>query len=121
MALTEGKNISDWLKYEVNQDYTREELTIKSGEDLVSGTVIALDNGGTEYVAFEDDTDTPAIGILVNAVDASAAAKTGVVIVRGPVVINPNKLTWHASNDATDILNGLADLKALGIIAAEGA
>lgn len=121
MALTEGKYPSDWLKYEVNPDYCREELTIKSGENLASGTVIALDNGGSDYVAFEDDTDTPAIGVLVYAVDATDAAKTGVVIVRGPVIVNKNQLTWHDDNDATDITNGLADLKALGIVALEGA
>lgn len=121
MALTEGKYPGDWLKFEVDPNYCREERTIKAGENLASGTVIALDNGGTDYVAFEDDTDTPAIGILVNAVDATDAAKTGVVIVRGPVVVNKNQLTWHADNDATDKANGLADLLALGIVAREGA
>lgn len=122
MALTEGNYPGDWLINEFSLEYCREEKTIKSGEDLASGQVVAKD-GGTDddnWVAFEDDTDTPAAGILVYAVDASSAAKKGVVIVRGPVTVSKAGLTWHTDNDATDKTNGLADLLALGIVAREG-
>ncbi len=120
MALTETKNTGDWLKYEVNADYCRKEVTIKSGEGvLVSGTVLAADS--TKFVAFEDDTDTPATGILVDRVDATSADVAGVMLFRGPALINTNQLTWHTDNDSTDITNGLADLALLGIAAQEGA
>jgi hypothetical protein len=120
MPLTEGKYTSDWLKFEVNPDFCRKEVTIKSGEGiLASGTVLAADS--TKFVAFEDDTDTPATGILVDAVDATSADAPGVMLFRGPALVDKNQLTWHTDNDATDILNGLADLLALGIAEQEGA
>ncbi len=118
MALTEGQNTGDWLKYELNPDYCRKEVTILSGQNLVSGQVLAASS--TKFVAFEDDTATPATGILLDAVNATSADKLGVMVFRGPVTINPLELTWHADNDATDITNGLADLLALGIAEQEG-
>jgi hypothetical protein len=121
MALTEGNYPGDWLIEEFSPQHCHEEVTIKSGEDLVSGQVMALDVGGDgSWVAFEDDTDTPAAGILLTDVDASAAAKKGVIIARGPATVSKAGLTWAAANDATDITNGLADLLALGIVAREG-
>ncbi len=119
MALTEAQYPSDWLKYEVNPSFTRKEVTILSGQNLVSGQVLAASS--TKFVAFEDDTATPATGILIDAVDASSADKQGVMLFRGPALVNPLELTWHADNDATDITNGLADLLALGIAEQEGA
>ncbi len=119
MALTEAQYPSDWLKYEVNPSYTRKEVTIVSGQNLVSGQVLAAST--TKFTAFEDDTATPATGILVYPVDASAGDKAGVMLFRGPALINPLELTWHTDNDATDITNGLADLLALGIAEQEGA
>jgi hypothetical protein len=119
MALTEGKYPGDWLIDEFGApNHCREEVTVKSGQNLVSGQVIAAD--GAEVVAFEDDTATPATGIMVYAVDATSAAKPGVAIKRGPAVVSKAGLTWHTDNDATDKTNGLADLLALGIVAREG-
>lgn len=121
-ALTEGNYPGDFLISEFGApNHCRAEITVKVGEDLAAGTVLALDVGGDgSYVAFEDDTDTPACAILLNAVDASLAAKAAVAIVRGPCTVSKAGLTWHADNDATDITNGLADLLALGIVAVEG-
>ena len=121
-ALTEGNYPGDFLIEEFGApNHCREEVTIKVGEDLAAGTVLAVDVGGDgSYVAFEDDTDHPAAGILLVAVDASAAAKKAVAIVRGPCVVSKAGLTWHADNDAGDKAAGLVDLLALGIVAREG-
>lgn len=121
-AKTEGNYPGDFLIAEFGApNYCREVVTLKAGENLAAGTVLAVDVGGDgSYVAFEDDTDTPAAGILLEAVDASLAAKPAVAIVRGPATVSKAGLTWHTDNDATDIANGLADLLALGIVAREG-
>lgn len=119
MALTEGNYPGDFLIDEFGApNYCREVVTVKNGQNLVAGQVLAVD--GATVVAFEDDSATPATGILLEAVDASSGAKEGVAIVRGPAVVSKAGLTWHTDNDATDITNGLADLLALGIVAREG-
>lgn len=119
MALTQGNYPGDWLIEEFGApSHCREEITVKAGQNLVSGQVLAAD--GAEYVAFEDDTATPAVGILVYDVDATSAAKGGVMLKRGPATVSKGGLTWHTDNDSTDITNGLADLLALGIVAREG-
>lgn len=118
-SLDQPNYLGDWLKAEFEPpNYCREEITVKSGQNLVSGQVVAVDTG--EYVAFEDDTATPAAGILINAVDATSAAKPGVILKRGPAIVSKAGLTWHTDNDDTDKANGLADLLALGIVAREG-
>lgn len=123
-ALTQGNTLGDWLVNEFGApDYCREEVTITSGQNLVSGTVVAKVTATGNYVAFDDDSSggvEVAAGILLYDVDATSAAKTGVIVARGPAVVSKAGLTWESSNDATEKGHGLADLLTLGIVAREG-
>jgi hypothetical protein len=131
-ALTQGKNLADWLIEEFGApNHCREEITVLSGQKLVSGAVVAKRNDGGnagKVVEYEGDgangTDV-AVGILLQAVDASAtganADSPGVIIARGPATICKAGLTWKANELANDdIPEAIADLLALGIVAREG-
>jgi len=117
-ALSEANYVGDWLKYEADPNYCREAGSLASGQDLASGTVLSY--GTTTWSAFvhDDGTFGTAEGILVEAVDATSAAKACVVLVRGPAIISKSELAWHADNDTTEIAIGLASLLATnGIVA----
>lgn len=97
---------------------SRENVTIASGQDLAFGTVVGKITADGTYKAYDDDNNDgseAAAGVLVGeAVDASSAAKAGVIIVKD-AELNPDLLVWASTNDSTDITNGKADLLALGI------
>ena len=81
---------------------------------------ITVAAGSGKYVAYDNDADdgsNVAAGILYAAVDASSADAEGVAILRGPAVVNQAELVWDSGQDATAQTAGLADLKALNIIA----
>jgi hypothetical protein len=119
---TEGKYPGDWLKWEQDNGYSRLEVTVVSGQNLVSGAVVGKITTGGKYAEYDNGASTgveAAAGILVEAVDASAADKAGVIIVRD-AIINPVNITWKSDADATAKSAGLADLLALGIVARTG-
>ena len=124
MTLTQGNYLGDFLIDEFGApNFCREEVTIVSGQNLVVGTVVGKITASGKYAAYDNTDNTgveAAAGILLADVDASAADKVGVVLLRGPSVVSKAGLTWHANNDAAAKTAGLADLAALSIIAREG-
>ena len=116
---TENNRVSDWLKYELNPDFCREQVTIVSGQNLKSGTVLGKITASGKMTAYDDDNgdgSSTAVGILLYDVDATSADKKGVMIARGPAIISSESLVWAGTNDAGDKTAGLADLAALNFI-----
>lgn len=121
-VLTQGNYPGDWLIEEfAAPNYCREEYTLASGQNLKTGTVVALGAGTTVSAWIDDDgTYGTVLGILLNDVDASGGAKPCVVLKRGPAVIAKEGITYHADNDGTEEAKALAALLVLGIVAREG-
>lgn len=78
-----------------------------------SGKAVALDPDGV-------DGRNRAAGIMVGAVDASAADKPGAAIVRDAMVA-PDYLVWPAGITSDEKAAALADLEKLGIVAVTSA
>jgi hypothetical protein len=124
MALTEGKRIGDWLKYEAPNKYSREVVTLVSGQNLKSGTVVGKITSGGKYTAYDDDNSDgseTAAGLLCYDTDASGGDVATAVIVKRDAIVSSNGITWASTNDATDKTNGIADLLAIGILVRDGA
>lgn len=123
-VLTEGNYLGDWLLDEFGApNFCREEVTIVSGQNLKTGTVLGKITASGKYAAYDNtasDGRETAAGVLIGDVDASGGDKKGVALLRGPAVISKAGLTWHANNDAAAKTAGLADLLALNIVAREG-
>ncbi|BBE74356.1 head decoration protein [Oharaeibacter diazotrophicus] len=124
-ALTEKKMITDWLKYEEPNHYSRETVTIASGAGvLATGTVLAKVTASGKYVAAaasgSDGTQT-AVAVLVTPVDASAADQKAVVVARDAIAGHAG-LTWGATiNDSTKRAAAITQLAAVGILVRESA
>ena len=111
---------SSFLKYEEDENqYSRDDITVVSGQNLAAGTVLGKITTGGKYTAYDNDaTDgsQTVAGILLNAVNATSADTAGVAIVRHAIVAKEG-LIWGASvttqgeKDAAYV-----DLKAIGIL-----
>lgn len=112
----------DWLKWEQDANYSREQVTIAAGQNLMSGAVVGMISVGGRFAAYDNGLSNGlevAAGILVEDVNATAADRQGVIIARDAVV-NPNALVYLAAQNQAARDAALVDLRTLGILARRG-
>lgn len=104
-TLTNTPTLGDLLKYELNGNYSREVITLKSGTSYALGSVLGRITASGKYrlspaaqVAGDEGAET-ANAVLIVAVDASAGDKTGLVVARGPAIVSKVALVFDASVD----------------------
>ena len=90
-TLTMAPTLGDLLKYELNANYCRETVTLKSGTTYPIGSVLGKITASGKYrlspaaqVVGDEGAET-AVAVLIEPVDASAADKAGLVVARGPI------------------------------------
>lgn len=116
-AQTEVRAAATFLISEANGSRSREKVTIVSGQNLVAGAVVGKITASGKYAAYDNaaaDGTQAAAGVLIAAVDASAADAAGAIIIRDAEVA-ASDLNWGAETGG-DITAGVADLLALGIV-----
>ncbi|BBO92057.1 head decoration protein [Desulfosarcina ovata] len=120
-SITESNYLDDFLKWESDKNYSREKVTIASGNSISCGEVLGIVTASGKYAAFDQDgadgTETAA-GIAIADYDASEADVEGVAIVRDAIVIEDN-LTFPSDIETAEQATAMASLKTAGIIAAE--
>lgn len=118
--LTETNHAGGFLVWEVLRDYTRETVTIASGAGkLEPGTVLGkITTGGkfTKLTPAATNGSQNAAGILWAGIDASAADAPGVVILRGPALVNRHEIIWPEGASEAQITAATTALGALGVI-----
>ena len=119
-TLTEGKHAGGFLVWEVLRDFTRETVTLASGAGkLAPGTVLGkITTGGKFTVLTPGATNGSqnAAGLLWDGVDATDADTLGVVILRGPAIVNRHEIVWPEGATEAQITTATTALAALGII-----
>ena len=121
--LVKGPTEGDILKFDLDQNYTREVVTLKSGTAYAIGSVLGVVTADGEYMLSPDaevvgsEGAETAAAVLIQAVDATDADAEGVVIKRGPAIVAQGELVFHSSvNDDTKRAAKRAQLVTLGII-----
>jgi hypothetical protein len=111
---------SAFLKWEEEQGYSRDDVTITSGQNLEAGTVLGKVSANGKYVAYDNDATNGsevAAGVLLFAVDATSADTVGVAIKRAAIVAT-QALVWGAGVTTQGEKDAaLADLELRGIVA----
>jgi hypothetical protein len=119
-TLTEGPHPGGFLIWEVLRDYTRETVTLASGAGkLAPGTVLGkITTGGKFTVLTPGATNGSqnAAGVLWGPADATDADAPGVVLVRGPALVNRHEITWPEAATEAQITTATTALAALGIV-----
>jgi hypothetical protein len=122
-TLTKGPTLGDLLKYELNGSYNRETITLKAGTDYPLGAVLGKITASSKYrfspvaqVVGDEGAET-ATAVLIEAVDATAGDKVGLVVARGPVIVSKDALVFDASVDlAAEKTAKHVQLAAIGIV-----
>lgn len=113
---TEGLHAGHFIISEANGHRSREVITIKQGEVLSAGAVIAFQTSTQKWIEYQnDETSLAAKAILFDNVDATDGAVQAVAIVRDAEV-NGLELQWAATEDTGDRDAAVVDLATVGII-----
>lgn len=120
-VLHQPASMGDILKYEVNPNYTREEVTLLQGMPYPVGSVLGRITASGKYklaTSGGSDGAQTATAVLLYAVDATLADATGIVLARGPAIVSRAALAYDATvDDAGKITTKIGQLAAAGIIA----
>lgn len=118
-VITEGMNLGDLLKYEAPNLYSRDQVTVASGQNLALGAVVGL-NAATGKVKVLDpaatDGSQTAAGILLEPVDASASDRDDGIL----AIVADSALVWPAGITNAEKAAAIAELKAIGILVRKG-
>jgi hypothetical protein len=119
-TLTEGRHAGGFLVWEVLRDFTRETVTIASGAGkLEPGTVLGKITTGGKFTVLSPGASNGsqnAAAILWDGVDATAADAPGVVVLRGPAIVNRHEIAFLTGATEPQIAAATAALAALGIV-----
>ena len=127
-VLTKSPTLGDLLKFELNASYCRETVTLKAGSSYPLGAVLGRITASGKYrlspaaeVVGDEGAET-AVAVLLEAVDASGADKTGLIAARGPVILSKAALAFDASVDQpAEKTAKHTQLASLGLVARETA
>ncbi|CCG08567.1 head decoration protein [Pararhodospirillum photometricum] len=116
-VLTEAPRAGAFLVWEVHPDFCRETVTVAAGQTLAAGEIVQKAAGDT-VIAADGVLDeqgalvTPVAGIVVTAVDASDGARPGVLIARGPALVDGADLIFppETNGQRAAVLASLATL-----------
>lgn len=124
-VLTQPPGMGDVLKYELNPNYTREVVTLLAGSNYPVGAVLGKITASGKYTlsaATGSDGAETAAAVLLDAVDATLADATGIVLARGPAIVSRAGLVFDASvDDTTKTAAKITELASAGIIARDSA
>lgn len=112
-VFNEGAHTGEFLIAAANGDRSMGTGTVKSGESVVTGQIMADDAG--ELVAITAVTDTP-VAIMYDDVDASSAAVADQTTVERDATVLGSSLTYFTGATEANIIAMDAKLAILGII-----
>lgn len=120
-TLTENPRNWEFLVSENNGDFSREAITLITGQNLKAGTILGKITASGKYTQHNTgaaDGSQNAVAILGPATDATSADKVTSAIVGGPgvsVEVNGNLLTYMTGITAPNKAAAQANLLSLGI------
>ena len=122
-VFTEAMNLGDLLKFEAPNLYSRDRLTVASGQNLLLGTVLGIVTLTGQYRQFDpsaEDGTQVAAGVLIQPCDASTADRTDGLVVARHAIVSDHALAWPEAITAAEQLAAIAQLKALGVLVRQG-
>ncbi len=118
-VLHEPVHLSDLLKYEAPNLYSRDEVIVAAGQSLVLGAVVGRITATGEIVALDptanDGRETVA-GVLIEAVVTAATERKRSVIVSRHALVFGGSLVLPTTLTSEQTTAALAQLTALGVL-----
>ena len=123
-VLAEPLNLGDLLKYEAPNLYSRDRVTVASGQNLPLGTVLGIVTASGRYKQIDpsaEDGTQVAAGVLLQACDAALIDRDDGLVVARHAVVAHHALAWPDAITTAEQLTAIAQLKALGVLVRQGA
>ena len=123
-VLAEPLNLGDLLKYEAPNLYSRDRVTVASGQNLPLGTVLGIVTASGKYKQIDpsaEDGTQVAAGVLLQNCDATLADRDNGLVVARHAVVAHHALAWPDAITTAEQLTAIAQLKALGVLVRQGA
>ena len=118
-VLHEPVHLSDLLKYEAPNLYSRDEVVVAAGQSLALGAVVGRVTATHEIVAIDptaNDGREAVAGVLIEAVVTARAERKRSVIVSRHALVFGGALVLPATLTPEQTAAALAQLAALGIV-----
>ena len=123
-ALAEPLNLGDLLKYEAPNLYSRDRVTVASGQNLPLGTVVGIVTATAKFKQLDpsaEDGTQVAAGVLLQACDATVIDRDDGRVVARHASGAHHALAWPDAITTAEKLAAIAQLKALGVLVRQGA
>ena len=124
-AINEPLNLGDLLKYEEDcLNYSREQVTVASGQNLELGAVVGRVTATGKLQRFDpvatDGTEDVA-GILLGAIDATLIQRDDALLLARHAIVASHAVVWPAGITAEQKAAAIAALEARGILIRQSA
>ena len=122
-AITNDLTLGDLLKYEEENLYSRDQVTVLSGQNLKLGAVIGRVSATQKVKALDPsatDGSEVAAGVVLQSIDASAAEKTNGLIVSRQAIVADHALIWASAITTEEKTAAIAQLEAIGVLVRQG-
>ena len=122
-AMTEGLNLGDLLKYEAPNLYSRDQVTVGAGQNLLLGTVVGLVTATAKLKQIDPsatDGSQYAAGVLMQGVDATLIDRDDALMLARHAIVADHALAWPAAITTAEKQAAIAQLKSLGILVRKG-
>lgn len=122
-VLAEPLNLGDLLKYEAPNLYSRDRVSVASGQNLPLGTVVGIVTATGKYKQIDpsaEDGTQVAAGVLLQACDATLIDRDDGLVVARHAIVSDHALQWPEAITAAEKASAIAQLKALGVLVRQG-
>ena len=122
-AITEGLNLGDLLKYEAPNLFSRDQVTVASGQALPLGAVVGIvtTTGKVKQIdPSATDGSQYAAGVLMQPCDAALIDREDGLMVSRHAIVADHALTWPAAITVAEKQAAVLQLKSLGVLIRKG-
>lgn len=122
-AITEGLNLGDLLKYEAPNLFSRDQVTVASGQTLPLGAVVGIVTATGKVKQIDPsatDGSQYAAGVLMQPCDAALIDREDGLMVARHAIVAEHALTWPAAITVAEKQAAVLQLKSLGVLIRKG-
>lgn len=123
-AITEELYLGDLLKYEAPNLYSRDQVTVASGQTLPMGAVIGLVTASGKVKQIDpsaSDGSQYAAGVLMQPCDAALIDRDDGLMIARHAILSDHALSWPAAITTSEKQSAILQMKNLGILIRKGA
>lgn len=122
-AITEGLNLGDLLKYEAPNLFSRDQVTVASGQTLPLGAVVGIVTATGKVKQIDPsatDGSQYAAGVLMQPCDAALIDREDGLMVARHAIVADHALTWPAAITTAEKQAAVLQMKSLGVLIRKG-